>query len=159
MTLTYGSLFSGVGGMDLGFDRAGMVCKWQVEIDPYARRVLAKHWPEVRRHDDVRTWPKPDTERVDIIAGGFPCQDVSIAGKREGITGDRSGLYAEVLRIVGVLRPRIVVMENVAALLMGGMGVVCAELAKVGDRCDWGVVRASLFDPPKQRDRVISVSD
>uniref|UniRef100_UPI0035617122 DNA cytosine methyltransferase n=1 Tax=Stieleria sp. TaxID=2795976 RepID=UPI0035617122 len=95
MTLTFGSLFAGIGGIDLGFERAGMTCKWQVEIDDYARRVLAKHWPDVRRHDDVRTWPQPDTERVDVIAGGFPCQDISYAGKGAGLAGERSGLFFE----------------------------------------------------------------
>ena len=77
--LTFGSLFAGIGGFDLGFERAGMVCKWQVEIDDYANRVLRKHWPNVRKHDDVRTWPQPDTEPVDVICGGFPCQDISNA--------------------------------------------------------------------------------
>lgn len=85
--ITFGSLFAGIGGLDLGFERAGMVCKWQVEINPYGRSVLEKHWPEVRRHDDVRTWPAPDTERVDVIAGGFPCQDISNSGHRVGIGG------------------------------------------------------------------------
>ena len=89
--LTFGSLFAGIGGLDLGFERAGMECKWQVEINEYAQRILANHWPDVRRHDDVRTWPQEDTEYVDIIAGGFPCQDISNAGQRAGIDGERSG--------------------------------------------------------------------
>jgi len=153
--LTFGSLFSGIGGLDLGFERAGLLCKWQVEIDPFARKVLAKHWPNVKRHDDVRTWPEHDTERVDIIAGGFPCQDVSVAGKRAGITGDRSGLYTEILRIVGILRPRIIALENVAALLLDGrMGVVCADMARCGYGCEWATIPASRFGAPHQRDRV-----
>jgi site-specific DNA-cytosine methylase len=84
--VTFGSLFAGIGGFDLGFERAGMTCKWQVEIDPYCQRVLAKHWPDVRRHDDVRTFPPTDADewRVDVICGGFPCQDISDAGKRAG---------------------------------------------------------------------------
>src|SRR6188472_3345663 len=95
--LTFGSLFAGIGGFDLGFERAGMQCKWQVEIDPYAQAVLNKHWPTVRRWDDVRTWPQPDTERVDVICGGFPCVNISQLGDRAGIDGveDGSGLWRE----------------------------------------------------------------
>ena len=127
--ITFGSLFAGIGGIDLGFERAGMQCKWQVEIDEYARKVLAKHWPKVRRHDDVRTWPQPDSERVDVITGGFPCQDVSAAGKRIGIKGERSGLWFEMLRVVRELRPQIVVVENVTGLLDRGAGEVYGSLA------------------------------
>ena len=85
--MTFGSLFAGIGGMDLGLEWSGMTCKWQVEIDGYARRVLAKHWPNVPKHDDVRTFPPNEGDwNVDVIAGGFPCQDISNAGKRAGIT-------------------------------------------------------------------------
>lgn len=98
-----------------------MVCKWQVEINEHATRVLARHWPNVRRWCDVRTWPQPDAESVDIICGGFPCQDISNAGKCAGITGERSGLWAEFARIVCELRPKVVVVENVAALLTRGI--------------------------------------
>ncbi len=131
MTLTFGSLFAGIGGFDLGFERAGLECKWQVEIDPYCQRVLAKHWPEVRRHDDIRTFPPDGSDewRVDVICGGFPCQDISDAGKRAGIDGERSGLWAEYARILGAIRPRFAVVENVAALLDNGMGsVTCVRL-------------------------------
>src|SRR5687767_562507 len=112
--MTFGSLFAGIGGFDLGFERAGMRCEWQVEIDPYCRRVLAKHWPDVRRWDDVRTFPPDGDWGVDVICGGFPCQDISAAGKQAGIEGERSGLWGEYERIIRVLRPRIVVVENVA---------------------------------------------
>ena len=104
--LTFGSLFAGIGGFDLGFERAGMVCKWQVEIDDYANRVLRKHWPDVRRWPDVRTWPQQDTEPVDVICGGFPCQDISYAGRGAGLEGERSGLFFESVRVVRELRPR-----------------------------------------------------
>ena len=121
---TFGSLFAGIGGFDLGFERAGFECKWQVEIDPYCQRVLAKHWPNVRRHDDVRTFPpsNPDEWGIDVICGGFPCQDISFAGHGAGLAGERSGLWSELLRVTGVLRPSFVVVENVAALLSRGMG-------------------------------------
>lgn len=86
--MTFGSLFAGIGGMDLGLERAGMTCKWQVEIDPFARQVLAKHWPNVKRYEDVRT-VGAELERVDLVAGGFPCQDISLQG---AVWGDRKGL-------------------------------------------------------------------
>lgn len=135
MTLTFGSLFAGIGGIDLGLERAGMRCVWQVEIDDYCRRVLAKHWPDVRRHDDVRTFPPPcgicfrrerDEEpgnaegprcacaardwAVDLIAGGDPCQENSRA---RITTGTRApSLGAEFIRVVGIIRPRLVLREN-----------------------------------------------
>jgi DNA (cytosine-5)-methyltransferase 1 len=158
MPLTFGSLFAGIGGFDLGFERAGMVCKWQVEIDPYCQRVLAKHWPNVRRHDDVRTWPQSDTERVDVICGGFPCQDISNAGKRAGIDGDRSGLWFDYARIVRHLRPRIVVVENVSALLIRGIDRVLGDLAACGYDAEWECVPASILGAPHRRDRVFVVA-
>ena len=156
--ITFGSLFAGIGGIDLGFERAGMACKWQVEIDPYAQRVLAKHWPQVRRHDDVRTWPQPDAERVDVIAGGFPCQDISYAGKGAGLSGERSGLFYEVARIVREMGPRVVVLENVAALLTRGLGDVLGTLASLGYDAEWHCIPAAAVGAPHRRDRVFVIS-
>jgi DNA (cytosine-5)-methyltransferase 1 len=157
--LTFGSLFAGIGGIDLGFERAGMSCRWQVEINPYAQKVLAKHWPNVRRHDDVRTWPQPDTEYVDIIAGGFPCQDISYAGKGAGLEGERSGLFYEVMRIVREMGPRYVVLENVAALLTRGMGDVLGSLASVGFNAEWHCIPAAAVSAPHIRDRVFILAN
>lgn len=154
MPLTFGSLFAGIGGIDLGFERAGMACKWQVEIEPYCQKVLAKHWPGVRRWDDVRTWPQPDTEPVDVIAGGFPCQDISYAGKGAGLAGERSGLFFEVARIVREMGPRIVVLENVAALLTRGLGDVLGTLASLGYDAEWHCIPAAAVGAPHIRDRV-----
>jgi DNA (cytosine-5)-methyltransferase 1 len=156
--LTFGSLFAGIGGIDLGFERAGLQCKWQVEIDAYAQKVLAKHWPNVRRHDDVRTWPQPDTEYVDIIAGGFPCQDISYAGKGAGLAGERSGLFYEVCRIVGDMGPRIVVLENVAALLTRGLDSVLGTLASLGYDAEWHCIPAAAVGAPHIRDRIFIVA-
>ena len=152
--LSFGSLFAGIGGLDLGFERAGLVCKWQVEINPYAQKVLAKHWPEVRRHDDVRTWPQPDTEYVDVVAGGFPCQDISFAGKGAGLQGERSGLFYEAMRIVCEMGPRYVVLENVAALLVRGMDQVLGTLASLGYDAEWECLPAAAFGAPHLRYRV-----
>lgn len=152
--LTFGSLFAGIGGIDLGFERAGLECKWQVEIDDYATRVLAKHWPNVRRHNDVRTWPQPGTDRVDVIAGGFPCQDISYAGKGAGLAGERSGLFFEAIRVVREVGPRFVVLENVAALLTRGMDQVLGTLASIGFDAEWHCIPAAAVGAPHIRDRV-----
>lgn len=156
--LTFGSLFAGIGGIDLGFERAGMRCVWQVEIDDYASRVLAKHWPTVRRWPDVRTWPQADTQWVDVIAAGFPCQDISYAGTGEGLDGSRSGLFYEVARIVRTLGPRIVVLENVAALLTRGMGDVLGTLAAIGYDAQWHCIPAAAIGAPHIRDRAFIVA-
>lgn len=135
--LTFGSLFAGIGGFDLGFERAGMQCKWQVEIDEYCNQILEKHWPNVRRWGDVRTWPQPDAERVDVICGGFPCQDVSAAGGRAGIGGERSGLYLDMLRSIRDLRPSYAVLENVAGLRTDGLATVLRDLDEIGYDAEW----------------------
>lgn len=135
-----------------------MVCKWQVEIDEYANRVLAKHWPNVRRWPDVRTWPQPDTERVDVICGGFPCQDISYAGLGAGLDGARSGLFFEVIRVVQQLQPRVVVLENVAALLTRGLDRVLGSLAEIGFDAEWHCIPAAAVGAPHRRDRVFIIA-
>lgn len=151
-----GSLFSGCGGMDLGLERAGMDIAWQVEIDPYCSRILQKHWPDVWHWDDVKTFPPEPVDFwwVDLIAGGFPCQDISFMGKGAGIEGARSGLWAEYARIVRVLRPRYILVENVAALLVRGMGRVIGDLAEIGYDAEWDCIPAAAAGAPYLRDRV-----
>lgn len=156
--MTFGSLFAGIGGMDLGLERAGMTCKWQVEIDPFCRKVLTKHWPEVPKYGDIRTITGSGLERVDLIAGGFPCQDVSRAGYGAGIHGERSGLYREMLRLVCMVRPYVVLMENVAALLDDGLGIVLADLADIGFDAEWSVVSACSMGATHMRQRVFIVA-
>lgn len=158
LRLFCGSLFSGIGGMDLGLERAGFKLKWQVEIDPYCRRVLERHWPDVRRWDDVRTWPQPDTERVDLLCGGFPCQDISAAGNKAGIEGERSGLWREYARIIRELRPPLVLVENVAALLDRGIDRVLCDLAEMGYDAEWAVLPACAFDAPHSRERLFCIA-
>jgi DNA (cytosine-5)-methyltransferase 1 len=152
-------LFSGIGGFSLGLERSGgfqtvAFC----EIDPYCRKVLAKHWPEVPQYDDVRTLTAErlaaDGITVDAICGGFPCQDISVAGKGAGIEGERSGLWAEYARIIGELRPRYVIVENVAALLGRGLDRVLGDLAEIGYDAEWHCIPASAVGAPHRRDRL-----
>lgn len=131
-----------------------MECRWQVEIDPYCTCVLQKHWPNVPKFGDITQLTGDELEPVDLIAGGFPCQDISRAGYEAGIDGERSGLYREMLRIVGVVRPRFVVMENVAALLSNGMGAVLLDLAAAGFDAEWAVLPSSGFGSPHRRERI-----
>jgi DNA (cytosine-5)-methyltransferase 1 len=155
MPLTFGSLFAGIGGMDLGLERAGMRCVWQVEIDPYARRVLEQHWPHVRRHDDVRTFPPAGEWGCDLICGGFPCQDISRAGRMEGIDdGKSSSLWTQFARVLRVVRPRFALVENVARLLVGGIGTVLGDLAACGYDAEWDCVPAASVGARHFRDRV-----
>jgi DNA (cytosine-5)-methyltransferase 1 len=141
VTLTFGSLFAGIGGFDLGFERAGMLCKWQVEIDDYATRVLAKHWPNVHRERDIRGCGKHNLEAVDVICGGFPCQDISRArqGERKGIDGEKSGLWFEFKRIITLLRPRFIVLENAAEFTVRGLDRVAGQLVELGYDSEWKI--------------------
>lgn len=128
------------------------------EIDPYCRRVLAKHWPGVPCYDDVRSLTAErlaaDGIAADVICGGFPCQDISLAGAGRGLEGDRSGLWFEYARIIGELRPSIVIVENVAELLGRGLGVVLGSLAEIGFDAEWHCIPAAAIGAPHIRDRV-----
>jgi DNA (cytosine-5)-methyltransferase 1 len=187
--LTVGSLFSGIGGFDLGLERAGMRTVWFCEQDEFCRRVLAKHWPGVPCHPDVRALVA-DTDRkrlqtaailrqaangldhgsdesvpggrvvpvsvpyVDVLCGGFPCQGLSWAGLGRGLDDERSGLWFEMLRVIRELRPRWVVVENVAALLARGVDVVLGGLAACGYDAEWDCIPASAVGAPHRRDRI-----
>ena len=153
--LTVGSMFSGIGGFDLGLERAGFTIKWQVEIDPYCSQVLAKHWPHITRYGDITTIDWATVPRVDLLCGGFPCQDLSFAGKRAGINGARSGLWSEYVRAIVQLRPRYVLVENVPGLLSNPyMGRVLGDLAACGYDAEWDCLPAASFKLPHIRDRV-----
>jgi DNA (cytosine-5)-methyltransferase 1 len=155
--VTVGSLFAGIGGFDLAAERVGWDVKWQVEIDPFCRKVLEKHWPNVKRYGDIRRlrYPVP----VDVLCGGFPCQDISSAGKKVGIVGKRSGLWSEFARLIRATRPRYVVVENVAALNspVGGLGRVLGDLAALGYDAEWESLPAALFGAPHLRARTFVV--
>jgi len=162
--MTFGSLFAGIGGFDLGLERAGMECRWQVEIDAYASSVLAKHWPSVTRWGDVRTFPVGDPAdwRVDLICAGVPCQPVSHAGKQKGASDER-WMWGEALRVVADLCPRFFVAENPLGLLShdGGRtfhGILRA-LASVGYVCEWHIIAAADVGAPHVRQRVWLVAN
>lgn len=151
------SLFSGIGGLDLGLTRAGLRVVGQVEADPLCRSILARHWPEVARHDDVRTcsrwWNSCPRPAVDVVAGGFPCQPFSIAGHRRG-TGDQRWLWPAMADTIRDLRPRYVLVENVPGLLGSGMGAVLGDLAGLGFDADWSIVSACAVGAPHVRRRL-----
>lgn len=159
--MIFGSLFSGIGGFDLGLERAGMRCAWQVERNKKALDILGRHWPEVGRYEDVRTISR-GVEPVDLICGGFPCQDVSVAGRRAGLDGERSGLWFEFARIIDELEPRWVVVENVPGLLSSNRGadfaVIIQWLAKRGYGVAWRVLDAQYFGVAQRRRRVFIVA-
>lgn len=159
--LTFGSLFAGIGGFDLGFERAGMKCTWQVECDPFCHQVLRKHWPNGRIWDDVRTFPpQPESDwRVDLLCGGFPCQDISTANPgRKGLAGARSGLWSEFRRVIRVLGPRIVVVENVSNLAVLGLDQVLGDLSELGFDAEWTTIPASYVGAPQSRRRMFVVA-
>lgn len=156
--MTIGSLFSGIGGLELGLEWAGLgPVKWQVEQDAFCRKVLSKHWPDATRHTDVRSVGAGALEPVDIVCGGFPCQDISLAGRRAGITGDRSCLWFEFERILRELQPRYVVIENVSALIGSGLDAVLGGLAALGYDAWWDCLRASDVGAPHRRERIFIV--
>jgi DNA (cytosine-5)-methyltransferase 1 len=151
-------LFSGIGGFSLGLERAGMQTVAFCEIEPFCRRVLAKHWPEVPCYDDIRTLTAErlaaDGVVPDLICGGFPCQDISVAGEGAGLAGERSGLWRHYARLIGEIRPRFVIVENVAALLSRGLGDVLGDLAALGYDAEWHCIPASAVGACHRRDRI-----
>ena len=164
---TFVSLFAGVGGFDLGLEQAGHTCVGQVEIDKHAQQVLKKHWPNVPLHNDVRTaidWAKENDliGKVDIVCGGFPCQDVSVAGKRAGIAGARSGLFWDAIQFAQEVKAQTIILENVPGLLSSNQGrdfgIVLTELADAGYRhIEWRVLDSQFFGVPQRRRRVFII--
>ena len=159
--LKIGSLFAGIGGFELGIERAipNAETVWQVEQNKYCQGILKKHWPNATIYDDVRNITQHNVEPVDILIGGFPCQSISVAGKQRGLEDEKkSGLWWEFHRIISELRPRIVVMENVANVLrLGGLDVV-GSLAKIGYDAEWTIISAKQFGAPHLRKRWFCVA-
>jgi DNA (cytosine-5)-methyltransferase 1 len=157
MTLTVGSLFSGIGGFDLGLERAGMKVIWQSEIDEFASKVLKKHWPDVPNLGDITKVDWSEVERPDVICGGYPCQPFSQAGKRGG-ANDARHLWPAMHNAICVLRPRYALMENVRGHLSLGFGRVLGDLAEIGYDAEWQVIPAAAVGAPHKRDRVFIVA-
>jgi len=157
-------LFSGIGGFSLGLERAGHETVAFCEFDKKAQLVLKKHWPELPIYDDVKTLTKEILENdgineIDIICGGFPCQDISYAGKGAGLEGERSGLWFEFHRLIKEIQPKYAVIENVAALRSRGLDEVLGSLAEIGYDAEWHCIPASAVGAPHRRDRVWIVAN
>jgi DNA (cytosine-5)-methyltransferase 1 len=157
--MTFGSLFAGIGGMDLGLERAGMECRWQVEIDPFCQKVLTKHWPNVPKYGDIRELTGSELEPVDLIAGGFPCQDVSNAGTAHGgglrgLDGERSGLWHEFYRLVRVMEPKWVLVENVGAATIRGLDIILWGFSACRYDAAWAIIPAGCLGAPHIRKRM-----
>ena len=151
-------LFSGIGGFSLGLERAGMRTTAFCEIDPFCRKVLARHWPGVPIYDDIR---KLDgiyyAGAVDLVCGGFPCQDLSVGHtwtEARGLDGERSGLWFEFQRLIGEIRPRWAIIENVSILRSRGLDTVLGSLAEIGYDAEWHCIAASALGARHERDRV-----
>lgn len=159
--LTVGSLFTGIGGLDVGLERTGRFhIAWQVEIEDYCQKVLGAHWPDTPRFRDIRNCGKHNLSAVDLLCGGFPCQNLSLSKTTGvvGIDGPQSGLWKEYLRLICELRPCYVLVENVAALLGRGLGTVLGDLAGLGYDAQWQVLPAAFFGAPHLRKRVFIVA-
>lgn len=148
-------LFSGIGGFSLGLERAGMETVAFCEIEEFPRKVLAKHWPDVPIHHDIKELDgKQYRGTVDVVCGGFPCQDISYAGKGAGLDGAQSGLWKEFARVINEVRPSFAIVENTPALLNRGMGVVLRDMAAFGYDAVWHCIPASAIGSPQGRDRL-----
>jgi len=152
-------LFSGIGGFSLGLERAGMETVAFCEWDAKARQVLSKHWPEIPQYHDVKDLTaerlKNDgIENIELICGGFPCQDVSSAGRGEGLDGERSGLWSEFRRLIGEVRPEYAIIENVAGLFVRGFDTILSDLAALRYDAEWHCIPAAAVGAPHERDRV-----
>jgi DNA (cytosine-5)-methyltransferase 1 len=157
------SLFSGIGGFDLGLERAGFEITFQCEIDKFCRTILKHRWPNIPCHENIKELTPDSIPVSDVWAGGFPCQDVSLArmGSRAGLKGKRSGLFHEFARLIGEARPRVVLLENVAGLLSShrgrDFGTVLGTLADFGYSVGWRVLNSKNFGVPQSRQRVYIV--
>ncbi len=153
MTITLGSCFAGIGGFELGFQSVipNLEVLWQIENDPFCQKVLQKHWPKSKKYLDIRDVSELD--QVDILVGGFPCQDISVAGNQKGLNGERSGLWFEMHRLCCLVRPRVIVLENVPAILNNGLSTILQQISEMGYDAEWIDLSAKAFGAPHLRRR------
>lgn len=157
--MNVGSLFSGIGGIELGFEREGFHTSWFVENNLYCQSILKEHFPRATIYGDIQTIDFSQLEKVQILTGGFPCQDISIAGKGAGIIeGKRSKLWTEYARAVRQIRPSFAVIENVSALTFRGLCNVLSDLAEIGYDAEWFCLQASQFGALHKRERIFIVT-
>lgn len=158
--ISVGGLFLGIGGIELGLERTGYFkTKWAVENDEFCRSIIRKHWPDIPIYGDIREIDWNAVPRVDMLTGGFPCQDISTANPRgKGIEGSRSGLWKEYAKAIGILRPKYALIENVPALANRGLNIVLADLAETGYDAEWFDLRASDFRALHKRERIFIVA-
>jgi DNA (cytosine-5)-methyltransferase 1 len=149
-----GSLFAGIGGFDYAAQQLGWTTAWVSEVDPWCNAVLKKHWPDVPNLGDITAIDFSQAPAIDVLCGGFPCQDISSAGKGAGITGARSGLWSHYARAIEALRPKWVLIENVSILRRRGLDRVLRDLDALGYDAEWHCVPASAVGAPHQRDRI-----
>lgn len=156
--LTHGSLFSGIGGFELGAEWAGIKTLWNCEIESFQRSILKKHFPNAKQYADIKELKNP--EYVDIISGGFPCQDISIGSTRgaQGITGERSGLWSEYFRIIRDIRPQYVLAENSPAITFRGLEQVLCDLSEIGYYAEWQCLSATSFGFKDKRERIYIIA-
>lgn len=154
--MTHGSLFSGIEGFGFGAEMAGVETVWACEIEKFPREIIKKHNDILRLYGDIRELQKPGY--VDVISGGFPCQDISVAGKGEGITGERSGLWREMHRVIGGVRPRYILIENSPMLLRRGFEQVLGGLSKIGYDAEWKCISNADFGFPHLRERLYVIA-
>ena len=155
---TIGSLFSGIGGIELGFEQAGFKTEWFVECEQFCKEILKKRFPSTKIYGDVTEIDWNKVPKVDILTGGFPCQDISNAGKKAGIEGERSSLWKHYCEAIRVLRPKIAFIENVSALIGRGLNIVLADLTSIGYDAEWYCLPASSVGANHQRERIFVIA-
>lgn len=160
--LSHGSLFSGIGGFELGAERVGIKTVWNCELLPYNRKILKQHFPNTKQYFDIKLMENP--EKVNIISGGFPCQDISIAnvtnnnGAAQGIKGERSGLWSEMFRIIRIVRPEYVIIENSSAITFRGLERVLCDLSEIGYDAEWQSLSGTTFRVQQVRERTYIIA-
>ncbi len=154
--MKHGSLFSGIGGFELGAERTNIKTLWSCELNEFCRKILKQHFPETKQYNDIRSVSYP--ESVDIISGGFPCQDISIAGKGNGITGTRSSLWFEMYRIIEEIRPTYILIENSPELLKKGFEKILYPLSEIGYNVEWQCLSGYSFGVQQSRERVYVIA-